>query len=299
MKTIMNLNHLDTIEALESFIQGNTNVAFCVLGDKNERYAFIQKTLIKFSYMTAPRINKGVIIQFLIKITGYSRQQLTRLIKQYKQTGYVRWAPAKGNGFKKTYTDKDIKQLLKMDDLHNKPCGHVIKKLCERSFVKFNDIEFETLSKISVSQIYNLRQSKTYKQQAQSFTKTKSKRSTIGTRQKPKPEGRPGYIRVDTVHQGDLGKQKGVYHVNAVDEVTQFEIVGSVEKISEQFLIPVLENMIESFPFTILGFHSDNGSEYINRRVEELLNKLLIEFTKSRPRHSNDNALAESKNAGQ
>ena len=51
-----------------------------------------------------------------------------------------------------------------------------------------------------------------------------------------------------------------------------------------------------SFPFRILGFHSDNGSEFINHTVARLLNKLLIEQTKSRPRHCNDNGLAESKN---
>ena len=101
---------------------------------------------------------------------------------------------------------------------------------------------------------------------------------------------------MDTVHQGDLDGKKGVYHVNAVDEVTQFEIVCSVEKISERYLIPVLEALLEQFPFIVLGFHADNGSEYINQHVAQLLNKLLIELTKSRSRHSNDNALVESKN---
>jgi len=51
------------------------------------------------------------------------------------------------------------------------------------------------------------------------------------------------------------------------------------------------------FPFDIAGFHSDNGSEYVNANVAQLLDKLRIEQTKSRSRHSNDNALAESKNA--
>ncbi|MBU2839140.1 transposase family protein, partial [Acidithiobacillus thiooxidans] len=68
------------------------------------------------------------------------------------------------------------------------------------------------------------------------------------------------------------------YHINAVDEHTQFEIVVSVEKISEHHLIPALEQLLDSFPFTVLGFHSDNGSEYINRRVAGLLEKLRIEF---------------------
>jgi transposase InsO family protein len=101
---------------------------------------------------------------------------------------------------------------------------------------------------------------------------------------------------VDTVHQGDLDGSKGVYHINAVDEVTQWEVVGAVAQISEAYLLPVLIAMLEQFPFRILGFHSDNGSEFINHRVAGLLNKLLIEQTKSRPRHSNDNGLAETKN---
>jgi hypothetical protein len=118
----------------------------------------------------------------------------------------------------------------------------------------------------------------------------------IGERVRPNPEGRPGYIRVDTVHQGDSNGEKGVYHINAVDEVTQWEILASVERISEYYLEPVPESMLAGFPFIIQGFHSDNGSEFINKTVAKLLNKLLIHFTKCRPRHTNDNGLVESKN---
>jgi hypothetical protein len=97
--------------------------------------------------------------------------------------------------------------------------------------------------------------------------------------------------------QGDQDGVKGVYHINTVDCVTQYEGVATCERISEAFLIPVLEALLQSFPFVIKGFHSDNGSEYINAHVARLLNKLLIEEqTKSRSRHSNDNAQAESKN---
>lgn len=73
--------------------------------------------------------------------------------------------------------------------------------------------------------------------------------------------------------------------------------MATCERISEAYLIPVLQEMLLSFPFKILGLHSDNGSDYINRHVAELLHKLLIEeHTKSRSRQTNDNALAESKN---
>ena len=90
---------------------------------------------------------------------------------------------------------------------------------------------------------------------------------------------------------------KGVYLVNAVDTVTQYQFVGAVPAISENHMIPVLEDLLALFPSNIRGFHADNGSEYINHRVAGMLSKLDAEFTRSRPRHSNDNALVEGKNA--
>ena len=118
----------------------------------------------------------------------------------------------------------------------------------------------------------------------------------IGARRKPRPEGRPGWIRVDSVHQGDLDKVKGVYHIKAVDEVTQYQFTGCVERISENFPLPVLKRLLESFPFVVQGFHFDNGSEYVNYQVAALLEKLRVtEVAKSRPR-SKDNCPAESKN---
>ena len=297
MRTIMKIEKLKTLSSLEDFLLGNQKVAFTVLGRKTECYNFVRKTLIKFSYMTLSKKDKGIVIRYLLKMTEYSRQQLTRLIKQYTETGRINWTPCRSNGFSKKYTDQDIKLLAKTDELHDTPCGHAVKKLCERAHDIFDDKDYQRLTEISVSHVYNLRDSKRYKRQRRNFTKTQSRQVPIGERRKPQPEGKPGYIRIDTVHQGDQDKVKGVYHINAVDEVTQFEIVCSVEKISEHYLMPALEQMLDSFPFGILGFHSDNGSEYINQRVADLLQKLFIEFTKSRSRHSNDNALAESKNA--
>ncbi|VAW68768.1 Integrase, catalytic region [hydrothermal vent metagenome] len=293
----MTTTNLKTIEALQAFLDGNQLAAFAVLGTKSERYDFIRKTLVKFNYMSLPKKDKGIVIRYLIKMTGYSRQQLTRLIQQYTKTGKINWTPCRNNGFAKKYSNQDIALLAKTDALHDTPCGQAVKKICERAFSVFGDENYQRLSELSISHLYNLRDSDRYKKQRRFFTKTQARKVAIGERRKPTPEGKPGYIRIDTVHQGDLDKVKGVYHINAVDEVTQFEIVCSVEKISEQYLMPVLKQMLASFPFNILGFHSDNGSEYINHRVAELLQKLFVEFTKSRSRRSNDNALAESKNA--
>jgi hypothetical protein len=293
----MNIENLTTVESLDQFLQGNQAIAFSVLGDKTERYQFTQKILVKFTYQTCSKKDKGLIRRFLMKVTGYSRQQLTRLIGQHKRKGRIEWQPCGDNGFSRRYSNEDVRLLAQMDERHETPCGQAIKKLCERADQIYGEDEYRNLSQISVSHLYNLRASLGYKKQRQVFTKTQSRKINIGERRKPEPNGQPGYIRIDSVHQGDLDKQKGVYHINAVDEVTQFEMVGSVEKISERYLIPILEQMLESFPFVIKGFHADNGSEYINRNVAALLQKLLIEFTKSRSRQTNDNALAEGKNA--
>ena len=293
----MNIDNLTRIEHLEAFLQGNQQIAYSVPGDKTQRYQLIQKVLIKFRYVSCSKKDKGVISRFLVKLTGYSRQQLVRLIRQYRKTGYVRHRPARGNGFNQRYSQRDIRLLAEIDELHDTPCGHAVKKLLERCFQVYGDNRYQTLANISVSHLYNLRATKTYHLQRRDFEKTKPRHIAIGEKRKPQPNGQPGYIRIDSVHQGDQDKQKGVYHINAIDEITQFEIVLSVEKISEQFLIPVLKQIVETFPFIIKGFHSDNGSEYINKKVENLLNKLLIEFTKSRSRQTNDNALVEGKNA--
>jgi len=293
----MKIDNLDTIEALDNFLKGNQSVAFSVLGDKQKRYQFIRKILVKFSYTTHSKANKGVIKRFLMKVTGYSRPQLTRLVEQHKATGKIEWKPCRDNGFAKKYNDKDIRLLAKTDQQHESPCGHTVKKLCERAYKVFNEKEYQNLAQLSVSHLYNLRGSKTYTTQRRYFDKTKPRQVAIGERRKPQPNGEPGYIRIDTVHQGDLDKVKGVYYINAVDEVTQYQIVCSVEKISEQYLIPIVKLILKEFPFVIKGFHSDNGSEYINKNIAKLLQKLFVEFTKSRSRKSNDNGLVESKNA--
>ena len=98
------------------------------------------------------------------------------------------------------------------------------------------------------------------------------------------------------MHQGDQEGQKGVYHIDTVDEITQWEVIGATEKITDEYLLPLLERIIAGYPYQIINFHADNGSEYINQKVAEMLSRLLIKLTKSRPRHTNDNALAETKN---
>ena len=293
----MNDKQLATLAQVKAFLKGTTMLDFAVAD--TERYAFIARTLQRFGYRRLGRADKGVVLRFLERVSGYSRQQLTRLVQRGKQRcPLTKRYCASRTSFARTYTAADVRLLAHTDNLHSTLSGLATKKLMERAYRIFGDVRYQRLAVISVAHLYNLRQRAGYQRLRQVWTKTRPVTVAIGERRAPTPNNQPGYLRVDSVHQGDRDGVKGVYHINTVDCVTQYEGGATCERISEAFLIPVLETLLEGFPFRIKGFHSDNGSEYINRDVAKLLNKLLIEEqTKSRSRHSNDNAQAESKNA--
>jgi transposase InsO family protein len=292
----MNDEQLQTLAQMQAFLDGTVAVEFAVAVE--ERYGFIARTVRRFDYARLKRAEKALVLRFLERVSGYSRQQLTRLVKRGCERGQlIKRYRGSRTSFARTYTSADVLLLAHTDNLHGTLSGLATKKLMERAFELFGEARYERLAGISVAHLYNLRQGEGYQRQRQVWTKTRPVSIAIGERRAPAPNNQPGYLRVDSVHQGDQDGVKGVYHINTVDCVTQYEGVATCERISEAFLIPVLEALLQSFPFTILGFHSDNGSEFINHQVAKLLNKLLIEeHTKSRSRHSNDNAQAESKN---
>jgi len=295
---VINMNEakLTTIGQIRVFLSGTTEVAFNL--PDAERYPFIERTLIRFSYRNLAKGDKGVVLRYMERVSGYSRQQLTRLVRRFSKDRQLnkRYHPPQ-KGFERHYNSADVTLLAKTDALHNQLSGPATRKLMERALTIYGDNRYCRLANISTAHLYNLRKQTDYQKKRRHWTKTRPTGVPIGIRRAPQPNGQPGFIRIDSVHQGDQDGVKGVYHVNAVDCVTQFEMVVTCERISEAYLMPAFKQLFEGFPFVIKGFHSDNGSEYVNRTVAALLEKLRIEFTKSRPRCSNDNALAESKNA--
>jgi len=282
-------------ERMRRFLEGSRELAFHG-GSRQEVYGWVQATLVQQEYSQRTRAEKGLIRAFLSRVSGRSMAQITRLIRQQRSSGEIVSRRQRRRKFPVRYTPSDVALLAEVDRAHQRLSGPATRHILQREFQQFGKAEFARLSGISVSHLYNLRASAGYRKQAAHFTSTQPVPIKIGERRKPDPGGKPGYLRVDSVHQGDWEGVKGVYHINAVDTVTQWEIVACTPKISEIHLIPVLEALLHQFPFRILGFHCDNGSEYINHRVAELLNKLLAEFTKSRPYKSQDNALVEGKN---
>ena len=291
----MNDSHAINIAQIKTFLQASQIIEFEGVSQK-EKYLWVENTLNRFRYFSLRKRDRTVIKKYARQMTGFSDSQLGKLIAKKKKTGKILPSSAKRHTFPTKYDTSDIARLVETDNAHERLSGPATKKILIREYQKFGKNEYERLSGISISHIYNLRGKRQYVSGSLTYNPTPTINVPIGERKKPRPDGKPGFIRVDSVHQGDLDKEKGVYHINLTDEVIQWEIVGCVEGISERFLLPVLEDEIFQFPFKIVNFHSDNESEYINRKVAALLNKLLIRQTKSRSRHSNDNALAESKN---
>ena len=287
-----------TLDDIRAFLGGN-EAADITPHDREAAYAFIERALVRFRYhLGLSRAGKGRVREFLAKVTGYSDSQLSRLIAQQRRTGRIRdhrlRPPARP--FATVYTTADAVLLAEVDEAFGQPSGPAIKRILWRQYHVFGDERFERLARISNGRcnvdpllalpdllapvvalaarrrrqgrghIYNLRGRRAYRSARTTFRATRGAISSIGKRRRPRPEGRPGFVRVDTVHSGDLGGEKGAYVINMVDEVTQFQQLAAVPRITEHFMVPVLAALAGAFPFRILGFHADNGSEYIRQK---------------------------------
>jgi transposase InsO family protein len=304
----MTLNMTDqslaSLTQIKEYIQVGSEIKFTSVSRK-EKYTWIDNILTKFRYVRLKsKQEKGTLKEYICRMTGMKPRQLKRLVsKKIKHpTKPITVSPnwGKKNQFPVIYGSAEIILLAETDNLHSRLNAYATKEILKAEY-EYGDDKYKRLKDISVSHIYNLRRKRVYESHSTTFTSTNPVSTPIGVRRKPDNLGKPGYLRVDTVHQGDrrlvTGKyEKGVYHLNLVDEVTQWEMVFCVETISELHLKPIFEQLQQMFPFRVLNFHSDNGSENINYMVSDILNRLIIKQTKSRSRHCNDNALVESKN---
>ena len=283
---------------IEAFLSASESVRFAGPrggSGRTELYGWVERLLCHHQYPLQKRRAKGLLRAYLEHMTGFSRAQATRLIGGFVTAGRVALKPSARPRFQRHYTAADVQLLASVDEAHERLSGPATRQILKREFEVYGKAEFERLARLSVGHLYNLRRSPRYG--LRHYEKTRPTAVQIGERKKPAPNGQPGFLRVDTVHQGDSPEGKGIYHINAVDEVTQWEVMAATARISEAYLLPVLESILAQFPFVIRNFHSDNGSEFINKTVAQLLEKLLIEQTKSRPRKSGDNGLVETKNA--
>ena len=288
MQINMNDSLINNVTQLREFLKGSQRFDFSLRKSSiEEKYLFIDETVDRFKYLKLSKRDKKIVINYLKKITGYKKTQLSRLINQ-AIVGELKRKPYKRIHPKRIYVSSDIKLLEKTDEFHLRLSEGATKEILRREFEVFHHLDYQTISRVSHAHITNLRHSPIYN--SHWVNGTKPRIVPIGITMPPENFGRPGSIRVDVVHQRD------VYHINSVDEITQWEVVVCIPQISEVCMIPALLEMFKQYPFAIFNFHSDRGGENINYQVAYLLEKERIKQTKSRSRHCNDNALVETKN---
>ncbi|MGA7180902.1 MAG: hypothetical protein WBX11_15140 [Thiobacillaceae bacterium] len=230
----MNDSRLNTIEQIREFLAGTSDVQFSVPHNEATRRRFVETVLRRFRYFGLSKGHRGTLFAYMQRLSGYSRAHLIRLIAQYRQTKSLHpQARSSRTSFTCKYNALDVALLAELDSLHDTLSGPATRVLAQRAYERFGDERYARLAGISVSHLYNLRASEAYQKQRRVWHKTRPSPVAIAVRKAPAPQGLPGYIRIDTVHQGDQDGLKGVYHIDAVDIVTQWELAASVERISE------------------------------------------------------------------
>ena len=128
----MNDERLQTMEQVKQFLAGSEALDFEGVSIE-ERYQWIQGVLVRFKYYQLERAERGVIRRYIKKVSGYSRAQVSRLIREYNKRGQLRKAQYKRHRFPRSYTTADIILLAKTDELHDCLSGPATKKIMERN----------------------------------------------------------------------------------------------------------------------------------------------------------------------
>jgi hypothetical protein len=197
------------LEQIQGFLAGSSEVRFAGLR-RAEVYSGVERTLVRHEYTSLGRVGKGLVRRYVGRMTGLSRAQVTRLIAGHRQTGRVTAVEYQRTKFPSRYTAADVGLLAYVDKAHGNLSGPATKRMLEREYTEYGQAVYERLAKISVAQIYRFRNSAAYRKRNTTYQPTRPTVIPIGERRKPQPQGLPGYLRIDTVHQGDQNGHKGI-----------------------------------------------------------------------------------------
>jgi hypothetical protein len=232
-------------------------------------YGFVEQVLNAQEYCRLNKGRKGMVRRLLVKTTGYSRAQVTRLIARWAKSRCVIAGLPRRRRFPTRYTAVDVALLARLDAAHEDLSGPAVKHILKREYEVFGKAEYARLAGLSVSHIYNLRRSPGYRD------------VRVWVRQKSTPplntgtERIPGYLSFRTVRKANPAGDDALCQITATDDVTKWTVTGCVQTLSERQLIPVLEAMLHQVPFQIRGCRCDKDSR--------LLSNLLMQFTATRP----------------
>src|SRR5919201_212794 len=189
-----------TLEQMKALIESSRSVRFSIEG-REALYSLMTRVLKTQRYSELCREERGIVRRFLIKVTGRSRAQITRLISEWLSLRTIQAKRPSRRRFPTRYTEEDARLLAEVDAAHEELSGPAVKRILRREYEVFGQQAYQRLAGVSVSHLYNLRRSKAYRKVRVRVEHTRASQVNIGERRKPQPLGRPGYLRVDTVHQ--------------------------------------------------------------------------------------------------
>ncbi len=258
-------------------------------------YGWVERTLVRHEYASSTGRARELVRRYLARMTGLSRAQVTRLIARYRQDRARKAVDVSAARFPKRYTRADMRLLASWTrrtgtSAVRPPSG-------------FWSATTATMAKPSSSAWRPSR----WRSSTGCATGAYRQRNT--TYQPTRPTVIPsasGASRSRTAGRDTCGstpcikatrtERKGLYHINAVDEVTQWEIVAATAQICEPGCCRCWKRCWSSSRSGFAASIPTTAASSSTTAWPSLLDKLLIEQTKSRAQHSGDNGLVESKN---
>lgn len=270
---------------------------------KNERKAYL--VAIRGRYRKAHRAQKTKILDEFCEVCGYHRKYALRRLNQAPKR-----CDSRRPGRPSRYADATLLKALRTiwlatDQMASKRLVAALALWLPHYEATHGALEAQTrttLLGISAATIDRLL--KPVRAQAGRRGLAGTKPGTLLKRQIPLQTDtwditRPGFVEADTVaHCGDSLAGNFVWSLTLTDIHSGWTECRATWNKGAQGVIAQIKDIQKALPFKLLGFDSDNGSEFLNWHLVRYFQnpRQAVQFTRSRPYRKNDNAHVEQKN---
>jgi len=258
-------------------------------------------------YKQSSKKQKTAILDEFCASARYSRKYAIYLIYTFKR--FTKPKPRKRGKPPKYNKPEIIEPMRRIWLAANLPCSKRLKAILPQ-WIGFYHKEYGSLSvpivqlllKISAPTIDRILKpfKAKYKTKGRCTTKPGTLlKEHILVKTNQWDESRPGFLEADTVAlcggslQGDF-----TYIIDYTDIATTWGEQRACFGKGETDVLEQTKDVEDRLPFLLLGFDSDNGSEFLNWHLLRHFTKRgkPVQFTRSRPYHKDDNAHIEQKN---